>query len=91
MRKRDRMEQKTKMCQSHHVVTHRNDTYARATTRAHSQELGSHVARKEGYLARTLVTLIGQGYADSLSTTGSGLREVSALIYSAAHRPKRQE
>lgn len=54
------MEQKAKMCQSHHAVTHRNGTYARATTRAHSQELGSHVAGKEGYLARTLVTLIGK-------------------------------
>jgi hypothetical protein len=62
VRKHDRVEQNTKMHQSDRFVTHHNGTYARATIRSRSQELGRHVvARKlqEGYLTRTLVNLIG--------------------------------
>lgn len=42
-----RMEQRTRMQQSHRVITHRNSTYARATTRSRSLLLGRHVAARK--------------------------------------------
>lgn len=82
-RKRGRMEQKTKMQQSHRVVTHRNSTHARATTRSCSPELGRHVvARKlqEGYLVRVLVALIQSGVCYRYCRIRSPGGTVPALI-----------
>ena len=98
-----RMEQRTRMQQSHRVITHRNSAYARATTRSRSLLLGRHVAARklqEGYLARLargLVALIRSEICyrfrvnDGIRSPGPGGAILVLISSVLVQKPRRQE